>query len=276
MKCLSPISVKMPDDTRMLVPCGKCIICAENKQREWALRNFFELKDSVSALFVTLTYDDEHLPKNSEGLPILCKKDIQDFFKRFRHIYQVRYFGCGEYGLTTARPHYHLILYFDFPITSKSRMYDDILNTWQNGKIMIADVNDNRVFYCAKYCIKSAFNTLLKDVYDDNPELYDRFSYLLSYHAPFVVSSRRPPIGNRILSQKEVLSMYQRPYVVFNGYKYALPRLFRDKVFNDLQKKFIREAMPEDYYDFDNEIDVREIYNEKVRKLKMKVKHELL
>ena len=70
--------------------------------------------------------------------------------------------------------------------------------------------------------------------------------------------------------------MYQRPYVVFNGYKYALPRLFRDKVFNDLQKKFIREAMPEDYYDFDNEIDVREIYNEKVRKLKMKVKHELL
>lgn len=276
MKCLSPISVKMPDGNRMLVPCGKCIICSENKQREWAVRNFFELKDCKTARFLTLTYDDEHIPRDFKGVPYLDKKDIQKFFKRFRHSYSFRYFGCGEYGLTTARPHFHIILYFADPIDNDSTLYNSVVSSWRNGQIMMSEVNDNRVYYCAKYCVKSAFVNLMRDVYDDNDELYDKFNYLYKYHPPFCLSSRRPPIGNRILKQSEVLSAYLRPYVVYNGFKYALPRLFRDKIFSDLNKEHLRALMPSDYYDTDYEIDVREIYNEKVRFLKQKVKREFL
>lgn len=54
--------------------------------------------------FITLTYDDEHLPLGMSLVP----KDLQDFLKRFRSRIapiKVRYYGVGEYGDQTQRPH---------------------------------------------------------------------------------------------------------------------------------------------------------------------------
>ena len=56
------------------------------------------------------------------GLPALYKKDISDFLKRINKYcydkvtYQFenfRSFCCGEYGGSTYRPHYHLLVWFD-------------------------------------------------------------------------------------------------------------------------------------------------------------------
>ena len=50
-----------PDNIYYQVPCGQCIECRLKYSREWALRLCCENAVSQNALFVTLTYDDEHL-----------------------------------------------------------------------------------------------------------------------------------------------------------------------------------------------------------------------
>lgn len=125
------------------VPCGHCEECAKNKAENWGTRCELEAKYYKQSLFVTLTYDNEHLPvynalekRSYRGLknPIdfefrgkgyergtLSKRDLTLFLKRM-NIDAVqkgysetgkscRYYGCGEYGGKRHRPHYHLIIF---------------------------------------------------------------------------------------------------------------------------------------------------------------------
>ena len=91
-------------------PCGQCMACRLNKQREKAMRIGHELQYHKESVFITLTYDPEHLPENGS----LVKSDVQKFLKRLRKrlgVERVRYFLCGEYGELGNRPHYHLIVF---------------------------------------------------------------------------------------------------------------------------------------------------------------------
>jgi hypothetical protein len=56
--------------------------------------------------FITLTYDEKHLPADRN----LVKRDFQLFIKRLRKKLapaKVRYYMAGEYGEKYGRPHYH-------------------------------------------------------------------------------------------------------------------------------------------------------------------------
>ena len=104
------------------IPCGKCIGCRLDYSRDWANRMMLEASYHEQNYFITLTYDDLHVPKSyypcpetGEALPslTLSKRDVQLFLKRLRKLtgQQFRYYLCGEYGSTTHRPHYHLIVF---------------------------------------------------------------------------------------------------------------------------------------------------------------------
>lgn len=105
------------------IPCGRCIGCRLDYSRQWANRCMLELMDHERACFVTLTYNPEHVlrtfcadPSTGAAYPNLSlyKRDLQLFIKRLRKAFPevcIRYFGCGEYGPSTFRPHYHLILF---------------------------------------------------------------------------------------------------------------------------------------------------------------------
>lgn len=111
------------------VPCGQCIGCRLDRSRTWANRCLLELEYHQHAQFVTLTYNDAHLPlrnyadpSTGEALGVsasLCKRDFQLFVKRLRKAFpeqHLRYFACGEYGPSTFRPHYHAIIFgLDLP-----------------------------------------------------------------------------------------------------------------------------------------------------------------
>lgn len=105
------------------LPCGHCVGCRLERSRQWANRCLMELEYHDSAYFVTLTYNDDYVPRSYYADPAtgeaqpsltLCKRDFQLFMKRLRKAFpedKIRFFACGEYGPTTFRPHYHAILF---------------------------------------------------------------------------------------------------------------------------------------------------------------------
>lgn len=125
IKILGPLKISRPDpkilpleDHELLLPCNHCIGCRLDYSRRWADRMMLELDHSKKAIFVTLTYNNEHVPQSDisydgeylgdNGAFTLYRKDLQDFFKRVRKALpgkEVRYYAAGEYGSNTDRPH---------------------------------------------------------------------------------------------------------------------------------------------------------------------------
>lgn len=194
---------KYPDGIK--IPCGKCAGCRAEQARSWADRMILELDHSKKAVFLTLTYDDDHVPikyqcTTGESTMTLQKRDLQLFMKRLRKHYkdkELRMYACGEYGKTTQRPHYHMILYgvdlSDFgeldyrghnelnqPYWSSSMLQYDI---WKNGFCLLAPVSWNTCAYVARYVKKKDWNQLQSDFLDRTKE------------PEFSVMSRNPGIG---------------------------------------------------------------------------------
>lgn len=155
MKCPYPITVKNPLLGYVQVPCGKCLICQRNLVHDWSMRMRYESQDSKSVYFITLTYDDEHLPINDNGYVTLVKADLQKFFKRLRKSIKVRYFAVGEYGSKFGRPHYHIILFTKHKID----WYDmrKLIAKYWNSRIDVQTAKDAERLssYCSKYCFKN-------------------------------------------------------------------------------------------------------------------------
>lgn len=92
-------------------PCGQCLHCRINQSREWQTRLILEAKDSFDSTFLTLTYDEDHVPWNHH----LEKDDLTLFLKRYRKRlgHKIRYYAIGEYGEKKHfwRPHFHLAIF---------------------------------------------------------------------------------------------------------------------------------------------------------------------
>ena len=108
----NPRDSHAPDDP-VRVPCSKCIGCRLERSRQWAVRCVHEASLYENNSFITLTYRDDCIPENGS----LDPDAFQKFLKRLRYYAgPFRFFGCGEYGEKTKRPHYHACLFnFDFP-----------------------------------------------------------------------------------------------------------------------------------------------------------------
>lgn len=62
-KCLHPVAIRNKStDELMFVPCGHCVHCRHSYTQKWQERLNIEMEHSVSTLFITLTYDNDHLP----------------------------------------------------------------------------------------------------------------------------------------------------------------------------------------------------------------------
>lgn len=109
LKCSNPRLVSSIN-TRFYVRCGGCLSCRVDKRRRWGDRIKIEAKAYAQSSFVTLTYDDTHLPEGGS----LSLEDHRYFMMRFRSRIapeKVRFFVAGEYGGLTWRPHLHYALF---------------------------------------------------------------------------------------------------------------------------------------------------------------------
>ena len=62
------------------IPCGKCIGCRLAHSRQWAVRCVHEASLHDRNCFLTLTFDDDHLPASGS----VSVRDVQLFLKRLR------------------------------------------------------------------------------------------------------------------------------------------------------------------------------------------------
>lgn len=209
------------------IPCGKCVGCRMEYSRQWANRCMLELQYHESAYFVTLTYSDyfvpiSHYPDPETGEAMdsmtLRSRDLQLFMKRLRFRFsdqKIRFFACGEYGPTSWRPHYHLILFglrLDdlVPVTQiRGHQYyssQSLQEVWSCatetpslfpgapsapgskvpiGHISATDVTWETCAYTARY--------IMKKLSGPEGEFYDKFHL----ERPFVRMSLRPGLAHQ-------------------------------------------------------------------------------
>lgn len=170
--CLRPITIPVKRTgsdhyEAITVSCGKCLECVQAKSTEWSHRIVDECKLHKDNCFITLTYNDEHLPVGGS----LVRRDLQLFIKRLRkHLepQKIRVFYCGEYGKKSLRPHYHIIIFGWSPTDSffykRDKKGVDLFRSptverlWSFGFSSVGEVTLDTAKYCAKYMQK--FNTL--------------------------------------------------------------------------------------------------------------------
>lgn len=151
--------------TEMKIPCGQCIGCRLERSRQWAVRCVHEAKFHAHNSFITLTYNDAHLPSDGSLQP----RHFQLFLKRLRKRLdyesdiKIRFFHCGEYGSEFARPHYHAIIFgYDFPdkvlwsVRSGVKLYRSLMleELWTYGFSTVGAVTFESAAYVARYVLK--------------------------------------------------------------------------------------------------------------------------
>ena len=203
------------------IPCGQCFECKTLKAKEWSFRCMKEASKYEKNVMLTLTYDDEHLPKSKifnaetgELYSTLKKEDVIKFMKRLRKKFGegIRFFECGEYGdekeyvnwkgelkKGTKRPHYHIILFNFMPSdlvfykwsigewsSEKYPLFKskDMNKLWPFGFVDCNEVTKETCEYVARYTSKKLYGDYAKEEYE-----------LKGREVPFLNMSRSPGIG---------------------------------------------------------------------------------
>lgn len=117
----------------------------------WRHRMLLEAQEHPYSTFYSCSYDDDNIPINDNGQPVLSKVHHQLFMKRLRKKYgKISYYMCGEYGDKTFRPHYHYML---FGIHHGQRPVLD--RCWKYGSINTASsFSAKRAAYITGYVAK--------------------------------------------------------------------------------------------------------------------------
>lgn len=97
------------------------------------------------AFFVTLTYNEEHLPEGAQLVPEHLQKYLRALRDRVRPR-TVRFFASGEYGEQKGRPHYHVVLFGDL-------FEHEIRETWPHGFVQVLPLDKGLCQYIAGYTL---------------------------------------------------------------------------------------------------------------------------
>lgn len=226
----------------LYLPCRHCVGCRLDHSKEWANRILLEQRYHDSSYFLTLTYDDEHLPygygvDSSTGEVVsvhatLVKADLQKFFKRLRKVtgQKISYFSAGEYGSQTYRPHYHCII-FGLKLDDLKQIKrnfnnepyftsETIAKVWPFGIHVLGNVTMQSAAYVARYTIKKATHNFSKEYYD-----------IAGIEPEFQTISSKPAIGRRFFDD----NIDKFEYGTFSvstptgGVKMSMPEYFRKK-----------------------------------------------
>ena len=288
------------------VPCGDCEDCRLRSRRELTYRlikeydNYYEDHDDKyreSVLFLTLTYDDDHLvwkkgllPFDVRGdgelvlvdRPSLIKEHVQAFMKNLRSWcdyhhpgLSLRFYVCGEYGPSTLRPHYHMIIYglpdsvlrlYPVQIWSiKDKLFhsDKLDELWKHGRVVYGIANFATIQYVAGYVLKKLAvrereneEFLFYEALQDDPDVADsdkEFGFRefrgrtvidrsdLSIEKEFHHGSRRPGIGRGYYEKYKDQIYASDAMTIVDGYGHVRsvkPSSYYDRLYDCENRKW--------------------------------------
>lgn len=247
------------------LPCGRCVGCRSVRSREWAIRCDHEASLHDRNCFVTLTFDDYHLPSNQSldksVIPAFMKRlrkkfvpkcpipkvpkddphyaDVRKRRKEWLFKHGIRAYYCGEYGDKHGRPHYHILLFnFDFDdrrfhkqekngsIVYTSKALDRL---WWDKELKCKighAVVGNVTFNSAAYVAGYIMKKITGDMAYDHYETYDLETGEVIHRLPeFGEMSRNPGIA-RVWFDKFKDDVYPRDFVVVKGKKMPPPKYY--------------------------------------------------
>lgn len=249
-------------DQYLQIPCGKCLGCMADRSKDWATRIHNESTLHERNAFLTLTYNDKHLPTDGK----LNKEHLQKFIRSLRDAgNKLRYFACGEYGGVTQRPHYHAIIFgMDFlsptaePCGSNGEFVNFELNEiWGRGNCMVAPVTPASCAYVAGYCNKKI----------GDPDV-------------FQLMSRRPGIGHDWIDRNHDDVRRAGAVVSEDGKISRVPRRYMEWQEKNLEQvkfqrqKYVREMPIEKKMDLRREAKAKQVCAEqraRERKIREKI-----
>jgi len=248
MPCAAPLTAYRPGPSRPLyfqklpkdpthehleIPCGKCILCREEHARQWAVRITNEASLWEYNSFVTLTYDEQHLPENQN----LNYKHLQDFWKRLRkRVGPLRYYSVGEYGDKTNRPHYHACI-FGHAFTEDREILrtepyllwtnPTLLETWGKGHVSVGALTFQTAQYTASYVTKKlGYKHRYQQLDRESGELLDMVQpRAFISNGGGRQTGRQAAIGKLFL-EKYGKNIYDHDRVVINGTPQKPPRYY--------------------------------------------------
>lgn len=278
MGCLNPLvgylagnggftySVKeSPTQTPLVVPCGKCLGCLEDKKKGDAAMIVLESKMHSANCVGTLTYDDDHLPEHGSARLDHASAWIKRVRSRISPV-RVRFYVASEYGGQTLRAHFHFGLFgYQFPKDRMVRWNDEhnygdyhsdlLQETWGKGLAEFTDLNQFSARYLAGYVTKKAGGGLPAEFYDSvDPATGERIRREREGNR----QSRRPGLG-RGWADAYQGDWYRTDFLMIGGQKVPVPRRLR----NLRKGKFLLPGsdVESDFDDFDVMAERRREYS---------------
>ena len=242
------------------VRCRRCPNCIDTRKSNLTFRLKEEVNASLHAHFVTLTYSDDNLTINENGVADLNYKDVQLFIRKIRNDAvrkynwqeKIKYYALGEYGPKNLRPHWHLIFFNlppDFTESIQKHYKEHYTNTafneaWEKGITTIAPVTTGRILYVSGYVQKHLGH---KGAYPDNkrrPE-FAKWSTGLGkgYLTPAKIDYYRKTL---------------KPYIIDkDGRKLSMAEYYKKVIFDSEElkhqvKRELEDHMEEEWYYIDS------------------------
>jgi len=197
--------------------------------------------------FITLTYDDRHLPAGGTLVP----EHWTLFMKKLRKHPQffpipIKFMMCGEYGETTLRPHYHACIFgIEFPDQKKysengqgdcittSALLDKI---WSHGECKIGTLTYDSAAYTARYITKRSGKLFPLGHYT---KVDQETGEVITVHPEFARMSNRPGLG-KAWFEKYGNDVFPDDFVVIQGRRQKPPRYY-DKLLQRQSPQLLAE-----------------------------------
>jgi hypothetical protein len=256
------------------LPCGVCIGCRADRAGDWAMRCMHEAQMHPQNCFITLTYDDEHLPEDYS----VHVRVLQLFMKKLRKKYQpkkIRFYSCGEYGPENLRPHYHSILFnhdFNDKIFYKKTPQSNNLYTsksleqiWGFGFCTTGDVTYQSAGYVAQYVMKKITGERALTHYLRSHPVTNS---VVKVEPEFSLQSRRPGLASTWFD-KYKNDCFPSDFLVIDGKQRRVPQFYslklQEEELTKIKRKRKSDALPRRANSTPERLRVRET----VKKLKL-------
>lgn len=214
------------------------------RARQWSIRCMHEASLYERNCFITLTYDDDHLPDQNS----LDYRAFQLFMKRLRkkasylvpgkkkrkrRIYPlIRFYMCGEYGEQRERPHFHACIFnydFDDKVIFKTsgkgtKIYTSktLSDLWPYGYSTVAPMTQQAAQYAAMYVLKKHGG---KASTWDYEHIDQETGEVTQREREFAHMSLKPGLGNAWY-QKFKSEVFPHDHVIVNGLEMSPPKYY--------------------------------------------------